>query len=334
MNLIEDILSCSSVSVVGLEKNTGKTESLNWILGQLNERRICIGVTSIGIDGESVDQIYMTHKPEIELFTGTLFTTSESHYLTRRLGSEVVAMPEIHTSLGRLVVGRVAESGKVILSGPPDTTATREVIELMRDLGARTVLVDGALGRRSTASPAVTDGMVLATGAAVSANLSTLVRKTLYVCKQISLPQWRGVNFDENIRGARFLNSSTGDIMNPEIDSAVALKMIDREWFEKCDTLYVAGAVTDGIMERFTQFSKGRGFKLVIPDFTRLFVDQQVMDRFESSGGEIYVLQRPRLLAVTVNPTSPSGYTLDSDRVIEQLSAKLDCEVLNVKSKC
>jgi hypothetical protein len=208
------------------------------------------------------------------------------------------------------------------------------VIELMRDLGARTVLVDGALGRRSTASPAVTDGMVLATGAAVSANLSTLVRKTLYVCKQISLPQWRGVNFDENIRGARFLNSSTGDIMNPEIDSAVALKMIDREWFEKCDTLYVAGAVTDGIMERFTQFSKGRGFKLVIPDFTRLFVDQQVMDRFESSGGEIYVLQRPRLLAVTVNPTSPSGYTLDSDRVIEQLSAKLDCEVLNVKSKC
>jgi hypothetical protein len=87
-------------------------------------------------------------------------------------------------------------------------------------------------------------------------------------------------------------------------------------------------------MERFTQFSKGRGFKLVIPDFTRLFVDQQVMDRFESSGGEIYVLQRPRLLAVTVNPTSPSGYTLDSDRVIEQLSAKLDCEVLNVKSKC
>ena len=331
MNLIEDILSCSSVSVVGLEKNTGKTESLNWILSQLNDRGVSVGVTSIGIDGESVDQIYFTHKPEIVLSSGTIFTTSESHYLKRRLDSEVVAMPDIHTSVGRLVVGRVVGDGKVILSGPPDTASTRDVIGIMQELGAKIVLVDGALGRRSTASPAVTDGMIMATGAAVSANLSTLISKTLYVCRQISLPLWKGVEFDENVRGVRFFDGSTGEISNPEIESAIGLKMLDKKWFERCDTMFVSGAITDGVMERISQLTK-ENFNLVIPDFTRLFVERRVMDRFESRGGRIYVLRRPRLLAVTVNPTSPSGYTLDSEQIIKRLTSELDCKVLDVKS--
>ena len=334
MNLIDEILGCRSVSVVGLDKNTGKTESLNWILGRVRELGVQVGVTSIGVDGECKDQVFSTHKPEIELSAGTMFATSESHYLSRRLGSEVVAMPEIRTSLGRLVVAKVAERGKVILSGAPDTASTREVIELMNSLGAQTVLVDGALGRRSTASPAVTDGMVLATGAAVSANLSTMISKTLYVCRQISLPVWSGRQWSEDIRGARFFDSQSACEANPEISSTIELKSLDKRWFEQYDTMYVSGAITDGVLERVSANIGARGFRLVIPDFTHLFVDQRVMDRFESSGGAVYVQRRPRLLAVTVNPTSPSGYRFDSSVVVERLSEKLDCKVFDVKRLC
>ncbi len=334
MNLIEEIVGCRSISVVGLDKNTGKTESLNWILSRLGELGVRAGVTSIGVDGECKDQIFATHKPEIELFEGTLFATSESHYLSRRLDSEVVAMPDIRTSMGRLVVGNVVERGKVILSGAPDTASTREVIDLMNSLGAQTVLVDGALGRRSTASPAVTDGMILATGAAVSANLSTMVAKTLYICRQISLPLWSGRVWSESIRGARFFDTQSECEANPEISSTIELKSLDKRWFEQYDTMYVSGAITDGVLERVSANIGARGFRLVIPDFTRLFVEQRVLDRFESSGGAIYVQRRPRLLAVTVNPTSPSGYRIDSSLAVDKLSEKLECNVFDVRTLC
>ena len=98
--------------------------------------------------------------------------------------------------------------------------------------------------------------------------------------------------------------------------------------------MYVSGAITDGVLERVSANIGSRGLRLVIPDFTHLFVEQRVMDRFESSGGAVYVQRRPRLLAVTVNPTSPSGYRFDSSVVVERLSEKLDCKVFDVKRLC
>ena len=75
MSFISDILKFKSLSIVGLEKNTGKTVCLNFILDRLPSA--CrVAVTSIGIDGESKDQVTGTAKPEIILKEGTIFSTS------------------------------------------------------------------------------------------------------------------------------------------------------------------------------------------------------------------------------------------------------------------
>ena len=56
--------------MVGMEKNCGKTECLNYIIRRLplHERKVC--VTSIGLDGERTDQVTRTPKPEIVLREG------------------------------------------------------------------------------------------------------------------------------------------------------------------------------------------------------------------------------------------------------------------------
>ena len=64
---IDDILRYDSLSIVGLEKNTGKTECLKYVLDRLPLQHKRIAVTSIGIDGETVDQVTRTQKPEIVL---------------------------------------------------------------------------------------------------------------------------------------------------------------------------------------------------------------------------------------------------------------------------
>ena len=87
MTFIDDILNYDSLSIVGLQKNTGKTVSLNYVLDRLPVESKRIAVTSIGIDGETTDQVTRTKKPEIYLRQGMYFGTSEMHYSKRHLVS-------------------------------------------------------------------------------------------------------------------------------------------------------------------------------------------------------------------------------------------------------
>ena len=120
MPFIEDLYQYRSVSVVGLEKNTGKTETLNYMIRRLKDEHRKVAVTSIGIDGEMVDQVTQSSKPEITLHEGMVFTTSEKHYSERRLTSEILHVSRQRTAMGRLVTARTIIPGKIILSGPSD----------------------------------------------------------------------------------------------------------------------------------------------------------------------------------------------------------------------
>ena len=51
MHFIKDIKNYKSIATIGLEKNVGKTETMNYILKRLKDEGVVIAVTSIGIDG-------------------------------------------------------------------------------------------------------------------------------------------------------------------------------------------------------------------------------------------------------------------------------------------
>ena len=189
MGFVDDISDYRSLAIVGLEKNTGKTECLNYIHRRITDSADRFALTSIGIDGENRDQVCQTPKPEIIVPEGMIFVTSEKHYRERRLVAEIMEIDDHRTALGRLVIARAKTSGKVLLSGPADTAGLKSLIRHMKDFGVRTTLVDGALSRLSLASPIVTEAMVLATGAAVSGNIRELVRRTRYVCDLIDLEE-------------------------------------------------------------------------------------------------------------------------------------------------
>ena len=80
MPFIEELIKYRSCSIVGLAKNTGKTVSLNYVLGRLPLDRMRIGLSSIGIDGETTDQVTKTAKPEITIQEGTYFGYCNQEY--------------------------------------------------------------------------------------------------------------------------------------------------------------------------------------------------------------------------------------------------------------
>jgi len=330
MPFIADILRHRSLSIVGLEKNTGKTVCLNYILHRLNELRISVGVTSIGVDGEQVDSVFATAKPEIILYDGTLFITSEQHYLKRQLVSSIEYVDSKRTALGPLVTARVLVSGKALLSGAATTGILRRQIEQLDSMGCKLTIVDGALSRLSLASPTVTDAMILATGAAVSANIKHLIARTRFLYNLIRLEEVPPALREQLniIESGIWGIDNEGRPHDLGIASTFLIDPTQTDLLHYGRRLFAAGAVSDRLLKIL--MAKGKGITLIARDFTKLFITPEVYNNFIQGGNHIMVLQRSRLIAVTFNPTSPQGFLLDSHSACEALSEALQMPVYDV----
>lgn len=309
MPFVAEILKYRSVSIVGLAKNAGKTECLNYILKRLPLDYFNVAVTSIGIDGESLDQVTSTAKPEITLREGMFFGTSEKHYRQRKLLSELYDVSDETTALGRVVTAKALNEGKVILSGPSSGSALKRWMSSLERLGIDLVLVDGALSRLSTASPAISEAMVLSTGAAFSANIKDLVSRTAYVVELIGLPLYCGPEPEARLSSFSDLG---GDLIHNN------------------QVIEVEGALTDRLLQAVKNDLQNGEKELVVNDFTRIFTSQDLFRAFIKRGGRISVRMKSRLLAVCVNPVAPNGMVLDSDLLCSTLSQKIGLPVYDI----
>ncbi len=333
MPFIEDVLTCKSLSIVGLEKNTGKTECLNYVLGRIKETGKHVALTSIGIDGERRDLVTNTHKPEIRIYNGMIFVSAEKHYLQRRVTSEILEVSEVHTAMGRLVTARALGTGKVLLSGPPDTHNLKVLIAGMRHFNTDLTIVDGAVSRLSLASPAVTEGMVLATGAAVSANIPELVRKTRFVVDLINLPEVETAVRQklEEIDAGIYAIDKDGGVHDLNIRSVFMLENEKERIFSKGSRLFVAGATSDNLFSFLRMQKNAADIELIVKDFTRIFATPEAYFSFIRKGGKVKVVSKTRLLAVCINPLSPQGYRLSSDDLGAAMQQELQMPVYDVK---
>lgn len=237
------------------------------------------------------------------------------------------------TSLGRLVTARAVSSGKVLLSGPADTGSLRTLIHDMKRWDVDTTIVDGALSRLSLSSPAVTEAMVLATGAALSCNIPQLVRKTKYVYDLICLNEAAPdiVRKLMAIEQGVWSIDDEGNIYDLDIPSVFMLENKKDDIFKHGNTLYVAGAISDKLLQFLRQQKQIREITLIMRDFTKMFASMETYYAFVKKGGTIQVLQKSKLLAVCINPQSPDGYCLDSDELRVAMQTSLGIPVYDVK---
>ncbi|MGX8712697.1 MAG: hypothetical protein ACSW8I_03305 [bacterium] len=331
MPFVPDILHHRSLSIVGLEKNTGKTVCLNYILHRLNELGVPVGVTSIGVDGEQVDAVFATAKPEIILYKGTRFITSEQHYIKRQVVSVLEHVDSRRTSLGPLVTARVLVPGKVLLSGAATTGTLHGQLQMLDSMGCKLSIVDGALSRLSLASPTVTEAMILATGAAVSANVKQLIAKTRFLYHLICLDEIEPTLRDSlsTIESGLWALDNEGQAHDLGIASVFLIDRAEQDILRFGKRLFVAGAISDRLLK--TLSAKGSGITLIARDFTKLFLTPETYNTYLRAGNRLMVLQRSKLIAVTLNPTSPQGFLLDSKSTCEALSDALQTPVYDVK---
>lgn len=168
------MISSVVIGIAGTAKNTGKTTALNALLREAHARGVVVGVTSIGYDGESFDNVTGLPKPRIVLEPGTIATTSESCLPAD--GWTLIERTGFTTALGEVVLVRITATIPLVLAGPNKRSDLIAVLERMTAAGPSVIFIDGALNRMAPMS--VAHGLILATGAARNDDLNLLAAET------------------------------------------------------------------------------------------------------------------------------------------------------------
>jgi hypothetical protein len=319
------------LALVGLAKNTGKTETLAAILRELAQRGTPVGVTSIGRDGETHDVIdARIEKPQIVLQAGSLVASTDALVRASGLAHERLEQTGVRTPLGEVVIARLAQDGAVEVAGPSAAESLREVSDAMLSYGAEIVLIDGSIDRRAASSPAVADGLVIATGAVMSENIEEVVAATKDAVDLVRLPLAGAGPADAANDGSTEPTLERNLVLGAEpAEIAALLRKHPRE-----STFRVDGALSERFLEGLLAARAeraGRELRIVVGDPTKVFLTRRGPDWYRRQGLAIEVLQMIRLKAITVNPVAPQSHRFDSGQLRELIGAAVeDVPVLDV----
>ncbi|HHV27685.1 hypothetical protein KQH90_10305 [Anaerosalibacter bizertensis] len=309
-----------------MAKNTGKTMTLNHLIGEAIDESVVVGITSIGRDGESLDLVTETEKPKIFVEEGTLVATTSDMLLLGDAKVEIISVTDYRTPLGSIIIGRVKDSGYVQIGGPQTVKETKEVANIMLELGAEFVIIDGALDRISSAAPSVSEGTILSTGATLSRNVNKVIEETLHVVNLLKLPEVK----DEKARplieeivesGKVCLINEDYEIEPLKVRTALSCGNIIGDHISE-DTKYVvvSGSLVKNTIEDMIKTTrKYKNVKIIISDGTKVFIKPKDWLRFQRYGVKVEVLNSIELVAITTNPYAPQGYYFDPREFLEKM---------------
>jgi hypothetical protein len=343
--------SVRRLALVGLAKNTGKTETLAALLRELHEEGRRVGVTSVGRDGEERDVIdSRIEKPRVRLSAGSLVATTDGLLSASGIPHTLLESTAVRTPLGRVLIASLREPGIIEVAGPSAAEDVRAVSDAMLGHGAEQVLIDGAIDRRAASSPKVTDGLVIATGAVLGAEPAEVVSRTRDAIELVRLPLLEDLRLRELAGGAgdgggsdgsgrpsllvsadyepvelspRFVLTGEGEQIATLLDGNPAAR-----W------LIVHGALPESFLAGLLRARRGREGELgvIVDDSTHVFLTERGPLWYARQGLQLHALAPIALEALTVNPVAPQSHSFDSARLRALLSESLtDLPIFDVK---
>lgn len=326
------------ISIIGMEKNVGKTTILNYILSK--SKGITLGLTSIGRDGEDEDIVTKTNKPRIYIQKGTVICTVKKFVLQSDITLEILENSGIRTPLGEVIVCRALSDGYIEIAGPSNNKDTEKIMKKMDLLGCELIIVDGAVSKKMTSSPEVTKGTILCTGLSLDRDMNKVIEKTAYrvkvlKLKEVNLDIKKIINTVEKKHKVIHINTK-GIPKTIKVETILGLEHIEKviESLEEYTRyLIVKGVVVDSTLEYLMKSIKFKNITLVVMDGTKIFASEEVFEKYSKKCGEIKVVNKINIMLVTINPNSPKGYTVDSEEFRKKLEHKINIPVIDVKKR-
>lgn len=328
MNFKDLLKSYKRIAIVGTGKNAGKTVALNEFIAAAACENIRIGLTSIGRDGERQDIVTSTEKPAIFVTKGTLIATAEGCLKRFTTDYEIIDVTPFDTAIGRVIICSVIEDGYVEIAGPDSNKEIKNVCERMMEFGAGVTLIDGALNRKTQASPAIAEGVILSTGAVLSRDMEVVLQRTRHYSKILTLPRVEDSVVDickEAVESGfvSFIDSTNNIITTDYITALGKADSILNEVREDYKYIVLPGTLMNSFIKSIQDLLRVKKIEIVVADGTKIFVEPMDYNIFEKLGGRVKVIDPINLLAITVNPYSPEGYYFEPTLFLEVMKEGL-----------
>jgi len=305
------------LGILGTAKNTGKTTTTSALLEIANNRNLSVGISSIGYDGEDIDNITELPKPRVFAKKGTIIATSDRCLKAGTAIIEKLEETNFSTPLGNIVIGEIIEEGLIVIAGPNKGEELSNILDKLKKLGNKLVLVDGAINRIVPLMK--TDALILATGAARSISNDFLIKEVQCICDLFNLPkinkkdlmslkdiEQKVITLIQKDNSKRFLK------INSLINLLDVLKLIDKI-DDKTHSIFVPGILTESALSELINknLKSLKNKNIIIPNPSHLLIGSDpisLMDiLFEMKNFEINlkVVKAIPILAITINPFYP-----------------------------
>ena len=264
----------------------------------------------------------------------TIVSVPEQLYELADAGLEILRMTSYSTSIGQLMLCRVADSGYVQIAGPVITADHQKMCRDMFELGAEMIIIDGAIDRKSIAAPDTSDAIILATGAVLSRSMKRVVEETVHIVETYRLPcleEGAVKNLICRERRDRIMIIEKGCHRELELKTGLgAGKFLDQEIGQDTEYLYIPGAFTKSVIADIHP-AKLKNVTFILKDPTKIFIDAADWQQLKKKGLTVKVLQNIRVAAITVNPTAPAGYGFEHNALLKAVrQAVPDIPVIDV----
>ncbi|MDD7284475.1 MAG: hypothetical protein SO251_08500 [Candidatus Fimisoma sp.] len=326
-----------TLSIVGMAKNAGKTTALNYLIEEAIDEGIVLGITSTGRDGETQDLVTGTEKPRVFLEEDMLVAVPALLYDMADAGLEVIQRTRYSTAIGPLFICRVKEAGYVQIAGPVINAEQKLLCRDMLELGCQLVLIDGAIDRKTIASPDTSDAIILSTGAVLSRKMNKVVEETAHIVNLYRLPQLEEGTARNAIEKNIFedkvmLVNDKGEVKKLDLLTGLgAAREINGAIDEDTRYIYIPGAFTNSVISDIS-LKNLKQVQIVLKDPTKIFINVMDWGIFRKKGLRVKVLKNIEIAAITVNPWAPAGYTFDNRFLLETMKEAIpDIPIIDVR---
>ena len=339
------------LGILGTAKNTGKTTTTSTLLEIATHRRLSVGLTSIGYDGEDIDNITGLPKPRIFAKKGTLIATAKNCLKSGVSQIKTLKETEISTPLGKIIIGEVMEDGLVIIAGPNKGEELSIVIDKLEKLGNKLILVDGAINRIVPLMK--TDALILTTGAARNINTDFLVKEIQCIYELFELPIIEKKDFI-NLKNTKQKvialiqkdNSKKYLKVNSLINLPGVLELI-KKLDDKTESLFIPGILTEFALKELIKKSKGllKSKSIIVSNPANLLIGSNPISLFDilfemkKLEIKLNVIKTLPILAITINPFYPlyrygnnkyESAWVDRDKLYNKIKSIVSIPVIDI----
>lgn len=309
---------------MGNTKNAGKTTVLNYYLEKLKKP---VGLSSIGLDGEEIDQVNFLEKPRIFVDKGYFIATASEalKYFTCRY--DIIRNTGIFTSIGEVIIVRVTSPGKALIAGPAKVNEMAKIIEFLNNEPVDKIIIDGAFSRQIFSR--LSQATILVIGANYSNDIDLVVKNAKLNIDQLNLDVFN----DERLRNQKNICLIDRSNNLEQLEFSTVIGNVDKFFdldFTKIKYVFFPKSLTNQFVEKLVKERHDLHFDIILDSPTYLQLNDKNLENIFRLKNKIFVTNPVNLAAIYYNPFSPRGYEFSDSDFKEKLEKALKQKVYNV----